>query len=156
VNEKNYFFSELIFSTKGKRKSQTLTENISIEKINYIKPYLWYGIAFTKNDYIVMPNTAVELNRLYELLKNNPSLRIELSCHTDSRGNDKDNLILSQKRADAAAGYLYTKGIEHSRIIAVGYGETHLLNECKNGILCLEEDHRINIRTEVKILSSSF
>lgn len=153
IKEKNYFFNSLIFSTRGKRKSQTLTENITVEKINYTKPYLWYGIAFEKNSDNLLPAATPELNRLYEILKNNSHLRIELSCHTDSRGPDKDNLILSQRRADAAAEYLFAKGIDRSRIIAVGYGETKLLNECKNGILCLEEDHRLNIRTEIKILN---
>ena len=65
---------------------------------------------------------------------------------------DKDNFILSQKRADAIADILFAKGINRNRIIAVGYGSSKLTNECRDGILCLEEEHQANIRTEVKIL----
>ena len=92
------------------------------------------------------------MNKLYNILSDNKNVKIELSCHTDSRGNDRDNLILSQARADHAAEYLIQKGINKDRIIAVGYGSLRLLNNCRKGVLCLEEDHQINIRTEIKYM----
>ena len=57
--------------------------------------------------------------------------------------------------ADVEANYLIIKGISPSRIIAKGYGSTKLLNNCVHGILCLEEDHAVNNRFEIKILSGS-
>ncbi len=153
ISEKGYFGTSLKFSTGTVRKSTDFVENISLEKVVLNKPIAWRGISFLKGEYSIKPAAAVELDKLFSILQNNPYYRIELSSHTDSRGNDKDNLILSQHRADAAAEYLYAKGIARERVLAVGYGETKLLNECHNGILCLEEDHQINNRIEIKYFS---
>ncbi len=82
-----------------------------------------------------------------------PTMVIELSSHTDSRGNDEFNQKLSQRRAESAKNYLVDKGIDTARIQAVGYGETMLLNNCVNDAKCTEEEHRFNRRTEFKIIS---
>ena len=79
-------------------------------------------------------------------------MNIELSSHTDSRSSDAFNLALSQKRAKAAVDYIISKGINKSRLKAVGYGETKLLNNCKNDAPCSEEEHAKNRRTEFKIV----
>jgi len=92
------------------------------------------------------------LDNVVSILKQNPSLRIELSSHTDSRGNDGYNLKLSQRRADAAVDYLVKNGVSRNRLIAKGYGETRLKNNCINGADCSEEQHQENRRTEIKIL----
>lgn len=154
-SEKNYFITSVEFSTKGRRKSEDLVQNIIIEKMNFNKPYLWKNISFDKNDFKIKPQVQKEINRLFLLLKDNAGLKIELSCHTDSRGTDKDNFILSQKRADAIADILFAKGINRDRVIAVGYGESKLINHCKEGVFCLEEEYQANVRTEVKILSNT-
>jgi outer membrane protein OmpA-like peptidoglycan-associated protein len=85
-------------------------------------------------------------------MSQNPTLRIELSSHTDSRGKDSYNLRLSQQRAEAAVNYLVNKGIEPSRMVAKGYGEARLLNHCGNGVQCSEDEHQANRRTEIKVL----
>jgi len=84
------------------------------------------------------------------LLKNN--LKIELSAHTDSRGSNSYNQRLSQARAQSCVDYLIKKGVAKSNIKAKGYGEYQLVNKCKNGVKCSEEEHQENRRTEVKIL----
>jgi outer membrane protein OmpA-like peptidoglycan-associated protein len=66
----------------------------------------------------------VELNKLVEFLKKNPSIHIELRGHTDSDGDDKQNLLLSDNRAKAVMNYLITGGIDKKRLSAKGYGET--------------------------------
>lgn len=154
-SEKNYFITSIDFSTKGKRKSEDLLQNISIEKMNFNKPYIWKNITFDKFDFKIKPQVLKEIEKLFLLLRDNPGLKIELSCHTDSRGTDKDNFILTQKRADAIADILFTKGIKRERIIAVGYGESKLINHCREGIFCLEEEYLANVRTEVKILTNA-
>ena len=60
--------------------------------------------------------------------------------------------MLSQKRAKAAVDYMIAKGIDKSRLKAIGYGETRLLNHCKSDVTCSEEEHAINRRTEFKIV----
>ena len=82
-----------------------------------------------------------------------PDMVIELGSHTDSRGNDDYNMKLSQKRAESARQYLLDKGITAARIKAQGYGESQIINQCKNGVKCTDEEHQQNRRTEFKILS---
>ncbi|MDO4729568.1 MAG: OmpA family protein [Bacteroidota bacterium] len=77
---------------------------------------------------------------------------VEIMSHTDSRGNDEYNMSLSQQRANAVVNYLATKGIQRSRMVAKGYGETRLINRCANGVQCSEEEHYKNRRTEFRIL----
>ena len=84
-------------------------------------------------------------------MEDNPNIVIELSSHTDSRASGRYNLILSDKRAHAAVEYIISKGIERERISAKGYGETKLINECKNNIECTEDKHQENRRTEFKV-----
>ncbi len=85
-------------------------------------------------------------------MKDNPTIWLEIGSYTDSRGNDKYNLKLSQRRADAVVQYLIDNGVDKNRLMAVGYGETRLLNKCVNGVNCTEEQHQLNRRTEFKIV----
>jgi outer membrane protein OmpA-like peptidoglycan-associated protein/tetratricopeptide (TPR) repeat protein len=101
----------------------------------------------------IRPDAAVELDKLVMILKEHPTMRIELSSHTDSRAPDAYNMVLSQRRAAAAVAYLVSKGIDKKRMIAKGYGETRLVNKCANEVPCSEAEHQLNRRTEVKILS---
>lgn len=153
AEDKNYFTASVSFNTNGYRRSATINQDIAIEKLQFNKSIIWRGIAFDKGSTELIPATKLELNKLFNILTENKGIKIELSCHTDSRGNDRDNLILSQARADNAAAYLIEKGISKDRIVAVGFGSLRLLNNCRKGVLCLEEDHQINIRTEIKYMS---
>jgi outer membrane protein OmpA-like peptidoglycan-associated protein len=152
IEEKNFFATSVTFNTRGYRKSADIEQNISLEKLVYNKPLQWRAIAFDKGSAVLKAETKAELNKLYAILIQNKGIKIELSCHTDVRGNEKENLILSQNRADAAAEYLFGKGISRERIVAVGYGSQKLLNNCTKNVFCLEEEHLFNIRTEIKYL----
>ncbi len=91
---------------------------------------------------------------LYEIvyfLQDNPEASVQLSSYTDSRGGDKYNERLSQQRADAAARYISSKNISRSRVASKGYGETNLVNKCKDGVKCTDEEHSANRRTEIRI-----
>ena len=90
---------------------------------------------------------------LTDLLKKYPDMKIELSSHTDSRGQDSYNESLSQKRAESAKTWIVAKGIAADRIVAKGYGEKQPQNGCTNGVECTEEQHQLNRRTEFKIIS---
>jgi hypothetical protein len=76
--------------------------------------------------------------------------------HTDSRDNAKSNITLSQKRAQSVVDYLIEQKIDPARLAAKGYGETKLLNRCKDGVKCSEEEHQVNRRTEFRITSTTF
>lgn len=96
------------------------------------------------------------LDVLAAMLKENPGLQIELASHTDSRGSNAYNLDLSQKRAQSVVDYLISQGIDARRLVARGYGEERLVNHCKDGVTCSEEEHQQNRRTTFSIISENF
>jgi outer membrane protein OmpA-like peptidoglycan-associated protein len=81
-------------------------------------------------------------------------LTIEISSHTDSRGNDAYNLALSQKRAEAVVDYLVKQGVDKTNIVAKGYGESRLINRCSDDVDCTAAEHQENRRTEVKVIEN--
>ncbi len=86
-------------------------------------------------------------------MKDNPNIKIEIGSHTDSRGKDGYNMLLSQLRANSAVLYLITVGgIDKDRLSARGYGETRLVNRCSNGVACSPAEHQLNRRTEFTIV----
>ncbi|RZL58789.1 MAG: OmpA family protein, partial [Pedobacter sp.] len=101
----------------------------------------------------IRSDASIILNNVVAILNQNPTLKIELSSHTDSRGNDLYNMKLSQARAQSAVNYLISKGIDKNRLVAKGYGETKPVNQCSNGVDCSEQEHQENRRTEIKILN---
>ncbi len=119
----------------------TINKAIKLENIYY---------DFDKSN--IRVEAAIELDKLVKIMKENPTIWIELGSHTDSRGNDQYNLALSQRRADAAVKYIIDRGITLNRIFAKGYGASQLLNDCKKGANCTEAEHQLNRRTEFKIV----
>lgn len=114
---------------------------IELEYINY---------ELDKSD--VRPDAAATLDKLIAILKEFPDLEIRIESHTDSRGSDEYNMLLSKKRAKAAFDYIVSKGIDPKRLLYRGYGETRLLNKCANGVECTEEQHEVNRRSIVKVV----
>ncbi len=95
-----------------------------------------------------------EMQRLQRLLQDNPNISVEISSHTDTRGEPDFNLRLSQKRAELVVEWLIGKGIDGRRLTAKGYGETRPVNHCLDGVTCPESDHQLNRRTEFRVLGS--
>jgi OOP family OmpA-OmpF porin len=110
------------------------------------------NIYYDVNKSNIREDAAEELDRLAEVLEEHPTIRLEISSHTDSRAPSTYNLMLSRRRADAAVAYLVKKGIAADRLVAIGYGDTRLLNNCQKGEYCTEDEHQINRRTELHIL----
>jgi peptidoglycan-associated lipoprotein len=106
---------------------------------------------FDKAD--ILPDAEKDLQFLVNLMNKYPDMKIELSSHTDAQGRDDYNERLSQRRADSAKTWMVAKGIVADRIVAVGSGEKFILNRCKNGVECPDEEHRFNRRTEFKIIA---
>jgi outer membrane protein OmpA-like peptidoglycan-associated protein/tetratricopeptide (TPR) repeat protein len=110
------------------------------------------NLLYDKNKFEMKEESKPELDKVLTFLHENESIKIELGSHTDSRGSDVENLVLSLKRAQSAVDYLVSKGIDRNRVIAKGYGETKPLNKCKNGVKCSEEEYAVNRRTEIKVI----
>ncbi|WP_217651653.1 OmpA family protein [Mariniphaga anaerophila] len=128
------------------------TDTVRLFKKEIGRKFLMKSIDYYIDMWRLMPRSEPELDQLVKLMEDNPTLRIEISAHTDSRMEDQYNMWLSQKRADSVAEYLVQKGIAKERIVAKGYGETRLLNHCANGVICTEKQHLVNRRTEFVIL----
>ncbi len=109
-------------------------------------------IKYDYDKWNILPESKFDLDKLIRYMNDHKQSRVELSSHTDSRGKNDYNQDLSQKRAQSAVDYILGRGIEGSRIIANGYGEERHLNRCRDGVSCSEEEHRINRRTEAKLL----
>ena len=105
------------------------------------------NILFDFSKSILRSESFKELDKVAKMLKVNPGMQVELSAHTDKIGGYSDNLKLSEDRANAARQYLLSKGVEASRIIAKGYGETTPVASNST-----EEGRQQNRRVEFKIL----
>ncbi len=95
---------------------------------------------------------VAELDELLNMLSENPTMKIELSAHTDARGSNRYNERLSNQRAASAKQYLVARGIAAKRITAVGYGENQLLNGCRDKVKCSDTQHAENRRLEIKVV----
>ena len=105
-------------------------------------------IYFDFDKYDIRPDAEVELQKIITAMEKYPSLKIKANSHTDSRGPDAYNLWLSQRRAEATANYIISKGISADRLQWEGFGETRLVNECDDGVPCSAAEHEKNRRSE--------
>jgi outer membrane protein OmpA-like peptidoglycan-associated protein len=91
------------------------------------------------------------LDELVAIMVSEPSLKIKVTAHTDSRGTEKYNQWLSERRAERTVEYVLSKGIAEHRISHEAFGETRLVNDCTDGVYCAEEQHAKNRRSEFLI-----
>ncbi len=146
-----YMNSSKSITTVGKPYG-IIKDTLWIEKVEVKQKFVMENIFYDYDKWKILPESEIELNKLVKIMNDNPEWKVELGSHTDARGTDSYNRLLSQKRSDSAVGYIVKSGIAKERIIAKGYGESQLVNHCKNGVECTDEVHRQNRRTEFKIL----
>ena len=151
TNIDGYMNDSKTISTVGKPFG-VIRDTLWVEKVELGQKFVMENIYYDFDKWDILPSSALELDKLVKVLKDNPGWKVELGSHTDSRGSDAYNMTLSQKRSESAVAYIVSKGISEDRIIAKGYGETELVNKCDDGVPCTEEEHRQNRRTEFKIL----
>ena len=136
-----------VVNAAGKRviklELEKFKEGEDLGQLFEVKP-----IYYELNSYKLTDQSKRELDRVAIVLQDNPSLQVELGSHTDSRGSDEANRNLSKARAKSVYDYLASKNINRARMKYKGYGETRLLNRCKDGIECSDEEHAVNRRTE--------
>lgn len=108
-------------------------------------------IYFDLDKATIKKESAYQLEKIIEILKQYPTLTLDIRSHTDSRQTAKYNQVLSDKRAKSTMNWLVQKGIDPSRLTAKGYGESQLVNQCSDGVNCTEEEHQLNRRSEFVI-----
>ncbi|CAM4182263.1 OmpA family protein [Flavobacterium antarcticum] len=101
----------------------------------------------------IRPDAAADLAKIADVLKQNPTMKIAIRSHTDSRQTHQYNASLSERRAKATLKWLIKDGINSSRMTAKGFGETELVNNCSDGIECSEVQHQMNRRSEFIIIA---
>lgn len=107
-------------------------------------------IFFDFDKWNIRADSKAELENIVDVMNQHPEMRIKIESHTDSRGSDKYNIKLSDRRAKSTRDYLISRGIEASRFeSAIGYGESQLVNECNNAnrFKCSEAKHQENRRS---------
>ncbi len=127
----------------------TYRVTVKLDNLELNKTFVLENIYYDLDKYNIRSDAAVELDKLVQILKDNPTLNIELASHTDARATDAYNNNLSQQRAQSAVNYLISRGIDTSRLTAKGYGERQLIVQNAK----TEEEHQRNRRTEFTVLS---
>ena len=140
-------------STKGLRPNTQIVAGC-IYHVGQIS--VVHNIYYNINRWDIRKDAEEQLDRLAVIMKQNPSLQIELTSHTDCRARSGYNMALSARRAKSAVDYIVKKGIKMKRFVAAGYGESRLTNDCAcepgNYSPCDETQHQANRRTEIKVL----
>jgi len=148
----NYFSQVVTLGPADFKRYRNVRLEICMERVDCDESVRLENIHYDLDKYDIRPDARPELDRLVQFLRDNPEVRVELSSHTDSRASHEYNERLSQNRANSARQYVISRGIDPSRVISVGYGETRLLNRCADGVNCSEAEHQLNRRTEMKVI----
>ena len=155
AEQAKYLANSTTFNTKGVKAPADLNITIELRKEYLNISIKIENIYYDLDKFFIRQDAAVELDKLVKILKDNPTMEIELGSHTDCRSSKSYNMWLSAKRAEAAVNYLIKNGINPYRLIAAGYGESRLTNGCScepdNNSPCSEQQHQDNRRTEFKI-----
>jgi outer membrane protein OmpA-like peptidoglycan-associated protein len=148
VNKKGSLFysSQFVTSDSSSEKNQSI--DIPLQAISVGANVVLKNIFFNSGKYDLLPESIVELEKLIGLMKENPSLKIQINGHTDNVGKDADNLILSEARAKSVIAYLIAKGILDTRLSFKGFGASVPI--AKNDT---DEGRAMNRRTEAVVIA---
>ena len=105
-------------------------------------------IYFDLDKYNIRHEATLDLEKILDVLTQNPTMKLDIRSHTDSRASFKYNEVLSENRAKSTINWLVKNGVDPSRLTGKGYGETQLVNQCTDDVKCTEEEHQLNRRSE--------
>jgi outer membrane protein OmpA-like peptidoglycan-associated protein/tetratricopeptide (TPR) repeat protein len=148
VNRKGYLFYSENYSLKDKSPDSTYEKNIPLQPIEVDAAIVLRNIFFDFSKFDLKEASQVELDKLVQLLKDNPTVKIQIEGHTDNIGSANDNLKLSENRAKAVVNYLVSKGIAASRLSSKGFGASKPVADNNS-----EEGRAQNRRTELKVVA---
>ncbi len=134
-----------LFSNENK---STSSQDKSLKDLNVTEK------LFKAKEITLSKEAQAKMNTILMKLKQNPKTRLEISSHTDSNGDVKANKTLTLSQANSIVTFLVSKGIDKSRLKAIGKGEDEISNKCKDGITCSEAEHAVNRRVEFKFYTT--
>lgn len=161
VSKEDHLGDKSDFTTVGLEVGTDFVKNMEVTPIVKEVAIRLPDILYDLNKWDLKPEFQDSLMGLVKTLDDNPNIVIELGSHTDTRGSDKDNAILSQNRAQSVVDFLVSKGIAGDRLVAKGYGESRpLVSDAEiKGLKTKEEQeaaHQKNRRTDFKILRQDY
>jgi outer membrane protein OmpA-like peptidoglycan-associated protein len=148
VNRKGYLFYSKIYSLNNKTPDSTYRENIYLQPIEVNAAMVLKNIQFENNDFKLKETSKVELDKVVQILTENPTLHIAINGYTDNVGSNESNLMLSTNRAKAVMDYFIEKGIAANRLQYKGFGSAKPIANNDT-----EEGRAINRRTEMVVVS---
>jgi outer membrane protein OmpA-like peptidoglycan-associated protein len=147
VNRRGYLFYSENFSLSRQSTDSVFQKNIPLQPIEANASVVLNNIFFDVNKWEIKTESQAELEKIVQLLNDNPTLRIQITGHTDNVGKPSENLVLSNNRAKTVVTYLIGKGIHAQRLAYKGFGETKPVADNKT-----EEGRARNRRTEMKVV----
>ncbi|NPA80702.1 MAG: OmpA family protein [Thermotogae bacterium] len=147
IDSLRYAFQSMHFDLKGLKEYEEKRVDVPITPIKKGESFVLRNIFFDFDSAELKPESKLELERLVKLLKRNPQLKIVIEGHTDIVGSEEYNQKLSERRAEAVARYLISRGIDPKRIKTVGYGSKRPIasNDTPEG---RAKNRRVEIRFE--------
>lgn len=147
VNRKGYLFYSENFMLSQNAPDSVYYIEIALQPISVNATIVLNNVFFDLNKYDLKPESAVELDNIVKLLKENPDIKVMISGHTDSTGREEDNKLLSARRAQAVVNYLVQNGIDTRRLKSEGFGSSQPIAPNTT-----EEGRARNRRTELKVI----
>lgn len=132
---------------KNLTKFQDIKKDILLEPIKIGTKIILNDIEFKYRSFQLLESSKPELDKILNLMQDNPNIKIEISGHTDNVGSEKSNRKLSRQRASVVRQYLIEKGIAAERLAAKGFGESQPVAENDT-----EKGRIQNRRVEIKIM----
>ena len=148
VKRRGYLFFSENFSLSHDHGDTTYTIDIPLQPLEANATIVLKNIFFDPNKYNLMPESDAELDQVVQLMKDNPTLKIQINGHTDNSGKPADNITLSENRARAVTTYLVDRGITATRLSSKGWGDTKPVADNST-----PEGRARNRRTELTVIS---
>jgi len=148
VNRSGYLYYTEQYSLTNLYADSTYKKDIALESISLNKVVTFKNIQFQNNAFELLPVSLIEIDKLYQILVDNPTLKVEINGHTDNIGKASDNEVLSNNRAKSVVDYLIQKGISSKRLSFKGFGATKPITDNTT-----EAGRAKNRRTEFLIVS---
>ncbi|HXB32540.1 MAG TPA: OmpA family protein [Puia sp.] len=148
VKRKGYLFFSENFSLSRSTSDTAYHIDIPLQPLAANAVIVLKNIFFEPNKFDLKPESGAELGEIVQLLKDNPTLKIQISGHTDNSGKPADNFKLSEDRAKSVTDYLIAKGISPARLSSKGWGDTQPIADNST-----PEGKAKNRRTDLKVLS---
>lgn len=147
VNRKGYLFFSELFPLSKSSPDSTYDKDIPLRPIELNASLVLKNIFFEINSAQLQPVSMIEIDKLLQMMGENPTLKVQINGYTDNVGKPADNLKLSANRAKSVVDYLVSKGIKTSRLLFKGFGETKPIADNKT-----EAGRALNRRTEFVII----